>query len=290
MILKMKPVFFDKVWGGNDFKRLYGYDTKNQCGEAWGISAHPKGSSIIQNTQYKGMTLKDLFDNEKHLFGQYKSDEFPILVKLISAKQNLSVQVHPNNEQAKKVQSFGKEECWTILDHTKDAGILIGHKASTKQEWLNAIKDHSVESLLNRYPIHKGDLFYINAGTVHAICAGTTLLEVQQSSDITYRLYDYNRLHNGLPRALHIEEGLDVLTIPDNKLITEPKDTYFKYALEEVDSKMTFQADQYGDYIFIISGKGHFNDVSVKAGDFLMISSLDTYHVIGDLTFQKTQF
>lgn len=290
MIIKLQPVFFDKVWGGNDFKRLYGYDTTNQCGEAWGISAHQKGSSIIKNTQYSGMTLKELFDKEKHLFGQYEKTEFPILVKLISAKQNLSVQVHPTNEETKKGNRFGKDECWTILNHKKGAEILIGHKAVTKQAWIEAIKRESVESLLNRYPISKGDFFYINAGTVHAICAGTTLLEVQQASDVTYRLYDYNRFHNGMLRQLHIKEGLDVLTIPDNKLITEPKNTYFKYSLEKVDSNMTFQADQYGDYIFIISGKGHFNDESVKAGDFLMISSLDTYHVVGNLTFQKTQF
>lgn len=290
MIIKFEPIFFDKVWGGSDFKRLYGYNTSDQCGEAWGISAHRNGSSVVQNTKYKGMSLKDLFDQEKHLFGQYEKDDFPILVKLISAKQNLSVQVHPNNEQAKKYNSLGKEECWTILDHKKDVEILIGHKATTKQAWIDAIEHHSVESLLNHYPISKGDIFYINAGTVHAICAGTTLLEVQQSSDITYRLYDYNRLHNGTLRKLHIEEGLKALTIPDNDIIKTPKDTYFKYALEEVTSSKTYQADQHGDYIFIMSGEGHVNDECVKAGDFLMVPSLEHYDVVGHLTFQKTQF
>jgi mannose-6-phosphate isomerase len=290
MIIKFKPIFFDKVWGGSDFKRLYGYDTNDQCGEAWGISAHRNGSSVVRNTKYKGMSLKDLFDQEKHLFGQYEKDEFPILVKLISAKQNLSVQVHPNNEQAKKYNSLGKEECWTILDHKKEVEILIGHKATTKQAWIDAIEHHSVESLLNHYPISKGDIFYISAGTVHAICAGTTLLEVQQSSDITYRLYDYNRLHNGTLRKLHIEEGLEALTIPDSDIIRRPKDTYFKYALEEVTSSKTYQADQHGDYIFIMSGEGHFNDEPVKAGDFLMVPSLEHYDVVGHLTFQKTQF
>lgn len=289
MIIKFKPIFFDKVWGGDDFKRLYDYPTGDKCGEAWGISAHPHGSSIVENGPFKGKTLKSLFDEEKQLFGQFSGNEFPILVKIISAKQNLSVQVHPNNLQAKKYNSLGKEECWTILDHEQDAKILIGHNASTKQKWIEAIKDNTVESLLNEYEIKKDDFFYIKAGTVHAICAGTTLLEVQQSSDITYRLYDYNRLHNGELRELHVEKGLDALSIPSEPLLTKPLDTFFKYSMECVDLEKSFIADQHGDYIFIKEGKGLFNDVSVKAGDFLMVSSLDTYQVVGNLTFQKTQ-
>ena len=219
MIIKFQPIFFDKVWGGDDFKRLYDYPTGENCGEAWGISAHPNGSSIVRNGEYKGRTLLELFENEKQLFGHFKGDEFPILVKIISAKQNLSVQVHPNNKQAKKYNSLGKEECWTILDHEKNAKILIGHKALTKQEWLDALENNTVESLLNEYKIQKDDFFYIKAGTVHAICAGTALLEVQQSSDITYRLYDYNRLHNGKLRELHVEKGLDALKIPSEPLL-----------------------------------------------------------------------
>ncbi len=290
MILKLQPVYFDKVWGGDDFHRLYHYQTGSHCGEAWGISTHPHGSSVIENSIYQGLTLSQLFDNHKELFGGYNEPSFPILVKIISAKEPLSVQVHPNNQQAAKHHSLGKEECWLVLDCKPNAEILIGHHATTKTQWQEAIESDNVESLLNKYPIKKGDFFYIKAGTVHAICEETVILEVQQSSDITYRLYDYNRLHNGTLRELHINEALDAMTIPDDTLLREPQNTLFQYDVVTVQQKESYQASIHGDYIFMIDGQGTFNDINVSKGDFLMVSSLDRYTVSGSISFQRTRF
>ncbi len=288
MILKLKPILFDKVWGGNNLKKMYGYDSSNQCGEAWGISAHEHGSSIILNTEFSGLTLKQLFDQRKDLFGYYPGSEFPILVKLIDAKQNLSIQVHPDNKIAQKYNSLGKEECWYVLSSQKNAEIIIGHHGN-KEDWRQALEDHKVEKLLNSYPIHKDDFFYIKAGTVHAICQGTTILEVQQSSDITFRLYDYNRLSDGKPRELHVEEGLEAMQISNQRIVHESLDTYFKYDIFEVDKYDKYIADSYGDYMFIIEGEGMINDEQVKAGDFIMASASESYEIEGHFKIQRTR-
>lgn len=290
MILKLQPVYFDKVWGGNAFRRLYGYPTGDSCGEAWGISAHPHGSSTVMNGPYRGKTLRALFDQEAHLFGNYHGDRFPILVKVISARTDLSIQVHPNDEYASQFDSLGKEECWFILDADNNTEILIGHDATSKDELRQAIFNHTITDLMRRHPIQAGDFFYIEAGTIHAICGGTTLLEVQQSSDITYRVYDYNRLHNGSLRELHVEHALDVINVPDKPLRTTHNNRYFHYNFFDNDAKTPHQADRHGDYIFVLDGTGRFDDVDVKAGDFIMVSANATYETEGQFRYQLTTF
>jgi len=290
MIIKFIPVTVEKIWGGNKFQSLYGYNTSDTCGECWGISAHKSNSSVIENTIYKGKTLRDLYNEQRKLFGNYKSDEFPILVKIIDAKTNLSIQVHPNDDYASKFGSLGKEECWYILDAEPDTNIIIGHTATSKQELEQAIKKNTLDEFYNKTKIKKGDFFYINAGTMHAICGGTTILEVQQSSNITYRLYDYGRLVNGIPRDLHIKESLDVLTIPDETITRKHNNRYFNYDIITNNKKVKQLSHTHGDYIFIIDGEGMFDDLPVKKGDFLMIPSDTSYVVNGHLYYQKTTF
>ena len=248
MILKLEPILFDKIWGGNKLKDDYNYNASKTCGEAWGISAHKNGSNKVINGIYKGKTIKELFDTKKELFGNYPGSEFPILVKVIDALENLSIQVHPNNEYAKESNSLGKEECWYILDTEENTNIIIGNTANNKKEIINAINNNSIENIINELPIKKGDFFYIKAGTVHAINGGTTLLEVQQSSDITYRLYDYNRLQDGKPRDLHLEDALNVITVPDKEVIREHVDTYFNYEIVNNTEKTNYPSAVYGDY------------------------------------------
>lgn len=290
MVIKFKPVTVDKIWGGSKFQTLYNYDTSDKCGECWGISAHKSNSSIISNSKFKGMTLRQLYNSNRELFGNYKEDEFPILVKIIDAKDNLSIQVHPDNEYAKQFGSLGKEECWYILDADPNTEIIIGHKANDKSEIENAINNNSFEYIYNSFPVQKGDFFYIDAGTLHAICTGTTILEVQQSSDITYRLFDYNRLENGKPRDLHLQESLDVLNFPDNKVSRTHKNRFFNYDLITNKITSTNTSSKHGDYIFIIEGTGTFNGVNVKKGDFLMVSSNQEYKVEGNLHYQISTF
>ena len=281
---------FDKLWGGSKLKTQFNYNTTDSCGECWGISAHDNGSNIILNTIHKGKSLKYLFDNEKSLFGNYKGLKFPILVKLIDASKDLSVQVHPDDLYAKKYKSFGKSECWYILGTNENTDIIIGHKAKSKTELANLINQNDYESLLNKFKINKGDYFYIESGTIHAICANTLLLEVQQSADITFRLYDYNRLENGVPRDLHIEEAINVISIGNQDVVTKHNNKYFDYKIININNPTNFTANIHGDYIVILEGTGMINEYKLKKGDFLMISSNEKYSLSGNLLLQRTIF
>lgn len=291
MVIKLQPVFIDKIWGGDSLQKTFHYPSGSTCGEAWGISAHKSFSSTISNTKYKGLTLRELYQNHRHLFGFYEENEFPILVKLIDATSDLSIQVHPDNAYAKRENSLGKEECWTILEARKDASILIGHTAQNKEEFKQAIVNKTVLDICKMHPIKAGDFFYIESGTVHAILAGTMLLEVQQSSDITYRIYDYDRTdqHNK-KRALHIDNALDVIHFPDHELQTKPTQEFFHYSVHEVTKDTFLVASKYGDYLFILEGEGYIDELFIQKGDFLMIPANNAYHIIGTLKYQKTTF
>lgn len=290
MIIKFKPVFMDKIWGGKKLKQNYNYNVSDTCGECWGISAHDNGLSVIENTKYQGMTLKDLYKDHRELFGNYQNPEFPILVKIVDASKNLSIQVHPNSEYAKRENSLGKEECWLILDAEPQTEIIIGHKALSKDDFIKALDDHTVEELCSSHSIKKGDFFYIETGTLHSIKKGTTLLEVQQSSDITYRVYDYKRLENGKLRELHIDKALDVLNIPDKGLVTSHINNHFNYEILTNTTLKSIKAHHHGDYIFIMEGQGSFNKTPVKKGDFLMVTAATDYQVFGNMQYQKTTF
>ncbi len=288
IIIKLKPKYFDKIWGGNKLKKMFDYNSSDKCGEAWGISAYNQSSSIITNGKFTGLTLRELYTKEKALFGNYPNEEFPILVKVIDAKLDLSVQVHPDNNYAKKYyNSVGKTECWYILEALDETKIIIGHKAKKKETIIQAIAENKYDDILNKIPIKSNDMFQIPAGTIHAICAGTVLLEVQQSSNLTFRFYDYNRLENGKPRELHQKAALDVVKIPDNKRVRSGNTDYFSFIILDNRGQINYQADQYGDYYFIIDGVGKIGSTSVKKGDFIFVTSKDDYEVVGQLKLAK---
>jgi mannose-6-phosphate isomerase len=288
MIIKLKPIALSKVWGGDNLSKKYDIN-QEKIGEIWGISAHKSYSNEILNEEFKGMTFRELFKTNKALFGNYPKDEFPILCKIIDAASDLSVQVHPNNEYAlKQENSFGKDECWYILDAKENVRIQIGHNANNKEELRNAINNKMIEELLVYHSVSREDYFYIPSGKVHAICKDTTLLEVSQSSDITYRLYDYNRLDHGKLRELQIDKSLDVISFPDTELINTHQDEFFDFKIIEK-SNVTYQANQYGDYLYIIEGSGFINDETIKAGDFIIISSLVKYKFSSRLKIAKIQ-
>ncbi len=290
MVIKFNPVLMDKIWGGQKLKETYSTSLPN-IGEVWGISAHPSGSSTVLVGEHKGKTLKELFDNNKELFGDFNGKEFPILVKVINAKDNLSIQVHPDDSYAAQFNSLGKEECWLILDTEPGTNIIIGHNASTRDELNKAIDNDTIEELVNVFPIKVDDFFYIKAGTLHAICKGTTLLEVQQSSDITYRVYDYKRKQaDGTYRDIHKEQGKDVITVPDKSVLRLPMNKYFKYDILDNSTLSKQTADKHGDYIYILEGNGLFDKTPVKKGDFLMVSAHSRYSIYGSLKYQKTTF
>ncbi len=199
-IILLEPVSKSMIWGT----------------ESWGISAHENGDCKVLTGPYQGNTLRWLWDEHRELFGNVSMEQFPLLTKVIDAKCDLSIQVHPDDAYAKEHENgaLGKTECWYIMDCEQETSIVIGHHATSYEELDDMIKNRRWNDLIREVPVKKGDFFQINPGCVHAIKGGTTILETQQSSDVTYRLYDYDRLQDGKLRPLHIKQSMDVIRIP----------------------------------------------------------------------------
>jgi len=226
MILKLKPVFQERLWGGQRLKTQFNYEIPSgSIGECWGVSAHENGKSIVENGLYKGYTLSELWKTHRHeLFGDFFHDSFPLLVKILDAKDDLSVQVHPNDEQAYSLEGelFGKTECWYVLDAKPNAELILGHNAKTRAELETAVAKEEWFSLLKKQPVKKGDFVFVESGTIHAIGKGIMILETQQSCDTTYRVYDFDRTDDkGTKRELHLEKALTVTTVPDIPVLAQ---------------------------------------------------------------------
>ena len=214
-LIKLTPIFHEKIWGGRQLETVFGYDIPDgPIGECWAISAHPNGDCQIAEGPYAGHTLSWLWAEHRELFGNCEGKEFPLLIKILDAKDDLSIQIHPNDEYAAEHEngSLGKTECWYVLDCEPGAFLYYGfdHEIS-KKEFAERIKNNTLTEVLNAVPVHKGDCFFIPSGTLHAIGKGIVVAEVQQNSNVTYRVYDYGRVGaDGKPRALHVEKALDV--------------------------------------------------------------------------------
>lgn len=289
MILKLKPVLKSKIWGGTKLIQMYGYQTNEpNIGECWGVSAIPGSESKIVSQPFEGWNLRELWEQRKDLFGNHPAASFPLLVKFIDAADDLSIQVHPDDRYAAKVGSYGKTECWTILAAEPNSTILIGHHAKTKNEFLNYVGANRYLDLVKRYPVRAGDKFFIEPGTIHAICKGTTLLEIQQSSDLTYRFFDYHRLENGKPRPLHLDDAIAVSKIPDDRIRTEFENPYFE-VIDPVLAGMR-SAGPHGDFLIVLQGTGTIGNDLVKPGDFLFASANSSYVVDAALSVVIARF
>ena len=215
-ILKLTPAIKDYIWGGTRLSKEFDMVSfTDRQAEAWVLSCHEAGHSIVENGEDKGRTLAEVIaEKGKECLGTNceKFSFFPILIKLIDARDNLSVQVHPDDDYAMRVEGeYGKTEAWYIMDCDEGAEIIYGFKKDiTKEEFRKSIEENTLLEYVNRVKVKKGDIFFIEAGTLHAICKGILLAEVQQNSNTTYRVYDYGRLQDGKPRELHVEKALDV--------------------------------------------------------------------------------
>lgn len=223
----LKPAGKNYLWGGNRLNDDFSKEIHMEpLAETWECSTHPDGPSIVASGEYKGMSLADVLKQHPQYLGTHPrtEGELPILIKFIDAKQDLSVQVHPDDEYAMKYEngSLGKTEMWYVIDAEKDAGLVYGFRHDmTKEDLRKSLKQGTVEKYLQKVKVKKDDIFYIEAGRVHAIGAGTLIAEIQESSNLTYRLYDYNRVDkNGNLRELHIDKALDVV---DLKGSAEPR-------------------------------------------------------------------
>lgn len=218
--LKFDPILAERIWGGKILSQKYNKkEIDGNLGESWELSGQEKADSVVVNGFLSENTLSELIETYMgelvgdKIYDQYGLD-FPLLFKLIDANDKLSIQVHPNDEvAAERHQCFGKTEMWYVVEAEPGAELIIGFaKDSDRDAYLDALDDERVEELLDRVPVKAGDVFFIPAGLVHAIGKGVVIAEIQQSSDITYRIYDYNRKDaNGNGRELHTEQALDVI-------------------------------------------------------------------------------
>ncbi|MBQ6105786.1 MAG: class I mannose-6-phosphate isomerase [Lachnospiraceae bacterium] len=299
-ILFIEPVLKERIWGGTRLNE-YGYDLpSDQTGECWAISAHPHGDCVVRNGLYSGKTLSSLWNDHRELFGLPDAKEFPLLIKIIDARTDLSVQVHPDDAYAAEHENgaFGKTECWYVLDCKDDATIVIGHNAKTKEEAEQLIREGRFRELIREIPVHKGDFFQIEPGVLHAIKGGTLILETQQNSDVTYRVYDYDRLENGKPRELHKEQSLAVMKCPFRPKLGKP--VTYRVGAAQVDHLITcpyysvehitlygsasFTAGKVFQNISIIDGQGAIDGVPVRKGDHLIIpAGYGIFELSGDL-------
>ena len=226
-IFKLDPAFKDYIWGGTRLRDEYGkkcdYD---KVAESWELSCHKDGPSVVADGEYKGLTLNEYIEKAgKGVLGKNceRFENFPILIKLIDAKDNLSVQVHPDNDYAMRVEGeYGKTEMWYVVDCDEGATLLYGFKHEiTKEEFARRIADNTLLEVTNAVPVKKGDVFFIEAGTLHAIGKGILIAEIQQNSNTTYRIYDYGRVgKDGKPRELHVEKAKEVTNLVPPKYPT----------------------------------------------------------------------
>lgn len=301
-VLVIKPYFTHNIWGGTRLREDFNYNVEgDDIGECWGISAHPNGEGEIVGGTFDGVKLSALWKEQPELFGNLSVDRFPLLVKIIDAKDDLSIQVHPDDAYAMEHEngSLGKTECWYILECEEGAELVIGHNASSKDELKSMIYEKRWQDFIRRIPVKAGDFIQINPGTVHAITGGILLLETQQNSDITYRVYDYDRLSNGKPRDLHVEQSIDVITvpaIPGDKCIIDTNQSeknslnllyqcnYYSVYKAEIDNELCFE--RFAPFILcsVIDGAGTINGIGVEKGVHIIISNFaEKVEILGNL-------
>lgn len=227
MPLFLKPIFHEKIWGGSRLKE-FGYDLPSDyIGEVWGISAHPNGKCEILNEPYRGQTLDQVWDEHRELFGDFPSQEFPLMTKIVDARESLSVHVHPDDAYAYENENgqYGKSECWYIIDAEEDAEIIYGLNTQSKETAIDKIDEADYDSLFNKVKVKAGEFYFIPAGTIHSIGAGVLVYETMQSSDVTYRVFDYDRAQDsGDKRELNQVKAKEVIEIA-NESINIPTDT-----------------------------------------------------------------
>lgn len=304
--IRFENLYYEKIWGGRDFEEFRDNLPDGNIGESWDIACHPNGTGIVENGEFKGTKFDDLIKEQGHdLVGtKVTLEKLPLLIKLINSGEKLSVQVHPGDEYAAKYEGdYGKTEAWYVIDAKPDASLIVGTKDCTRDEFKTAIENNEVEKYLNKINVKKGDCFLINSGLVHAICEGTIIAEIQQNSDVTYRVYDYGR-----PREIHVKKALDVINFDlqcenlqgelenfngyKKALLCENE--YFgiqKYLIEE---SLKEESDKERFFMFTcvdgdgtIEGEG-FNE-KIKMGDsYLIPATLGKYEIKGKLTILKS--
>ncbi len=296
--LKFKPILKERLWGGTKLKEVFGKPIESDItGESWELSTVPGDISVVANGSLEGKSLQELIDsNAEELLGKSVVErfgkEFPILIKFIDAKQDLSIQLHPNDALAKeRHNSFGKTEMWYIMDADPKAELIVGfNKDVTKEEYAESVANDTLLDLLNYEQVKEGDTFFINTGKIHAIGAGVMLAEIQQTSDVTYRVFDFNRKDKeGNLRELHTDLALDAVDYEKkddfivsydktkNEVNTMVDCPYFKTNFIELSENLdldTAQRDSFTIYM-CVGGEAKIStaegEVSIKSGETALL-------------------
>ncbi len=312
-ILKLKAATKDYLWGGNRLVEEYGKTPAGDVtAESWELSCYPGSESVIENGEFAGKTLTEYINKcGKSVLGTCcaKFEDFPVLIKFIDARNDLSIQVHPSDEYAKEHEGqYGKTEMWYILNADEGAFLYYGfNRAVSKEEFTRRIEDQTLTEVLNAYPVKKGDVVFIESGTLHAIGAGILLAEIQQNSNVTYRIYDYGRRDkNGNLRELHVEKALDVTKCEPVKSVPMPKPhigmcKYF--TVDKVDvsdgvNKTGIVDNSSFLHILILGGNGSIkngaDEMSCRKGDsFFLPANSGKYEIHGNceviLTYETNE-
>lgn len=301
-ILKLSAATKDYLWGGTKLKEAYHKTTTTEIlAETWELSCHPDGPSIITNETYKDKTLAEYIKENKESLGTNceRFKDFPILIKFIDAKEPLSLQVHPDDYYALKNENqYGKTEVWYVLDCEPGAYLYYGFKKEvTKEAFKEAIDNGTLENLLNKVEVQKGDVFFIQSRTIHAIGGGITIAEIQQNSNVTYRVYDYNRVGaDGKKRELHIEKAQEVTALDFTGKAYNFGNHIASCDIFEVD-EIKVEEQELSLYagptsfhsLVVLEGEGKINELSVQKGDSLFVpADFGHYTISGSLTLLKT--
>lgn len=304
--LFFEPIFKERIWGGEQLAS-FGYELPfAKTGECWAFAAHRNGQSVVKNGEFKGLSLGELWADHRELFGNIEGDRFPLLTKILDAADDLSVQVHPDDEYGRKHEGdLGKTECWYIIDCAAGAEIIYGHNAGTREELAAMIHEGKWDELLRKVAVKPGDFFFVPSGTIHAIGAGIVILETQQNSDTTYRVYDYDRRDNeGDLRELHVEQSIAVTTIPAIQPETRPvihtsgalkvttfvKSDYFTVHKWDLDGSAALNQHHSFQLVSVIAGAGALSkngeNYSFKKGDhFLLPAEFGEFELNGSAEF-----
>lgn len=297
--IKLSPAFKDYLWGGVKLKEEFNKKSElDKVAESWELSTHPAGESIVASGEFKGKKLSE-YISENNVIGKRAEafSFFPVLIKFIDACENLSIQVHPSDEYAlKNENSFGKTEMWYVLECNEGAYLYYGlNREISRDEFKERIENNTLLEVLNKVPVKKGDVFFINSGTIHAICSGIVICEIQQNSNLTYRVYDYDRRDkDGNARELHIDKAIAVSDLCPAKPYKSDSENvlakckYFTVEKYNVSDSITLKTDADCFRSVIVtdgSGKLTMNGKTIDfiKGDSLFIPAQDgEYTVCGE--------
>lgn len=305
--IRFKNLYYEKVWGGRGFESFRENLPKGNIGESWDIACHPNGTGVIENGELRGISFDKLIKEKGHavLGNKINLEKLPLLIKLINSREKLSIQVHPGDEYSEKYEGeYGKTEAWYVMDAKPGACLIVGTKKCKKEEFELAIKSGNVEKYLNKIEVKKGDCFLINSGLIHAICEGVIIVEIQQNSDVTYRVYDYGRM-----REVHIKKALDVIDINLNcknlsgslekqysgyKSSLLCKNNYFGIEKIIIDNSFNDKSREENFHMItcvegegMINGKNYTEKIG-KGDSYLIPATLGEYQIKGNLIVLKS--